>query len=130
MMRTLLTRGAGPKVWAATPVAISAITIIEHTRLRAGRGKQSLAGSFEGNISPGMDAGEVTPENGVGLRPQTSDLGFLACRMLEKYRRRPGGGGVALSEAEGAGVLARRAKGETPSGKPARGQRCADPRVN
>ena len=45
-MRTLVTSGGGPKVWAATPAAQSA-AIIMHTDLSAGRRKESLIGSLK-----------------------------------------------------------------------------------
>src|ERR1039458_1645301 len=45
-MRTLVTRGGGPKVWAAT-LAASSAAIIPHTDLSAGRGKESLIGSLK-----------------------------------------------------------------------------------
>jgi hypothetical protein len=57
-MRTLVTTGGGPKVWAAAAVTTSAATRITHTDLGAGRGTESLQRRLEGNISLAMDGRE------------------------------------------------------------------------
>src|SRR5450631_2776718 len=45
-MRTLVTSGGGPKVWAAT-LAANSTAIITHTDLSADRGKEFLIGSLK-----------------------------------------------------------------------------------
>jgi hypothetical protein len=70
-MRTLVTVGGGPKVWAATVVASRPDIRRTHTYLRASRGNKSLAEGFDGNISLGMDAREEIGRDIVVRRQAT-----------------------------------------------------------